>query len=78
MAYGCTPVVCDKGALGEVIKNSGYIITECDPEKIAEQLKAILMTEIKINHEAIARSKEFSTDKRKQKLLEQIHLLLSK
>lgn len=77
MAYGCTPVVCDSGALGEVIGNSGYKISGHNPEIIAEQLKKIFMTEAQINYKAIERSKEFSKEKRKQKLLEQVQKLMN-
>jgi glycosyltransferase involved in cell wall biosynthesis len=75
MACGCVPVVTDKGAIPEVVGNTGVYVSYGDAKATADGIKRAL----KLNDGATARQrieKMFTIDKRREALLNAINDLL--
>ncbi|WP_407356685.1 glycosyltransferase family 4 protein [Methanolobus sp. WCC5] len=69
MLCECVPVVTVRGALPEVVGNSGYYVEYNDPERTAQQIKKALMS----NKGSIARDRiirHFPIDTRRNKIIE--------
>jgi glycosyltransferase involved in cell wall biosynthesis len=69
MACGCIPVVSNRDALPEVVADTGFVVPYGD---VYKTIKAILVALITDGTPARERAREFTRDKRKEKINELI------
>lgn len=75
MLHGCTPVVSNKGALPEIVGSAGEVVEMEKPEIIADKIRELFNNNDDYNREAVKRAREFSPQRRNDKLIPLIRTL---
>lgn len=70
-------MVSNRGALPEVVGDSGIIVSEINPKLIADKIREVLENFPNVNKKAIKRAKMFTFELRRKKLLEEVDSVLS-
>ena len=73
MSCGCIPIVTDKGALSEVVVNTGYCVPYGDVKATVEAIKKVLNAPEKMREKARKKIKDnFSLQRRENNLIKTI------